>query len=359
MADEITVKENTLANSIKDTVFDGTTTDTQPNNGAAAATTTETKPDTTPAATTTTVPDDAAEFAFDSKAAATNGTTNGASNGTETKAIDWKEAIKNVKPEELLSHMGVDEWGQKFIDYRKKGGDPVKYLQAKGTDWAKVNDIDVVRDDFARKYPTLSPDKIQKLFDKEIASKYSLNDEDEESKELGKIRLEADAHELRQKRIEEASNFQIPGATKPEQETVPDIRPMYMNSQATKDLLQNKKVVAEGSKDGYKFTFNVNDAQPLLDVWLDGETSAKYLFDEKGNPDIQRQSLMSLVAMNPKFVIDSLIDFGRKIERKSRLNSPENGAEEGKTTPVPGSESQPDWSKAREGKVGNHVSRTE
>lgn len=356
MADEVQViaKDSTIAESIIDSVFDAP--GELPAETAAPDTPAEESVEKAEESTTPNAPEaalsDAADFSFTEPAAPT---TPAKAEAEPQKPLNVKEVIAAFKRDELLEALGLDKFDIEFTTYRKNGGDPYKYLAAKTTDWTKVSDVDIMKAELKAEYPMFSQDKLDKLYSEKIYKKYGLTeDASEDESEYGKILLEADAYKARQKRIEEDSKLVIPDTIQAAQEEkVPDLRPMYMENPSIKQIIESKKVVADGGADGYKFNFKVSNPQVLVDFWVDPQASGKYLFNEKGEPDVDKQMFMSLVGIDHKQVIKQLIDYGRNYERSERLKTSQGGGQ--KQSVIPASTNAPDWSNAKDGRVGSHI----
>ena len=49
----------------------------------------------------------------------------------ENKVTDWRTALKQADPKEVLKELGYDDFTLEFAEFRKNGGDPYAYLEAK------------------------------------------------------------------------------------------------------------------------------------------------------------------------------------------------------------------------------------
>lgn len=233
---------------------------------------------------------------------------------------DWREAIKGVDKNELLKELGVefDEFDIEFAKYRKSGGDPYKYLEAKTFDYNKVSDLDLMKSEFAKKYAHLTPEEQSYLFNK----KYGVTDLDDEDVKIDKnIALKADAHEVRQARIAEQQKFKIPEATVQPQQPVDDkteqVKQYVVQHEATKNLLTSKRVEVGGG-----FKFQINKPESLTDIVLNG--NSKYTTNEKGEPDLGKLYKIALyTAMGEKYD-EYLINYGKSLAQKAIIEEGQN-----------------------------------
>lgn len=227
---------------------------------------------------------------------------------------------------------GTDEFIKEFAEFRKNGGDPYKYLEAKTFDWNKVTDEDIAMQDLAKQYPTLSEDDLKVLFE----NKYKTSDEfTEDEKRVAGVLLKADAAKGRSERIEESKKFVIPNIEpkagmvsvseieKQQAEAVEQGRAFVVEHELTKSLLQSKKVTVDAGEFG-KFNLGIENPNELIGFMNDKEVYQKYSLTPEGKPDMEKAYLSALLHINPKGFIKSFINYGKEMAAKSIIEEGRN-----------------------------------
>ena len=246
--------------------------------------------------------------------------------------IDWRDAIKTVDKKELAKELGLDDFDLEFVEYRKRGGDPSKYLEAKSFDWNKVNDIDVVKAGLKNEFPTLNNEQINKLFEK----KYSQNElADDDDREMGSILLQAEAHKLRQAKIEEQQRFKLPEPIQQQQTAQVDnsakeqaeynakINQFFATHEQTQNLINSKRVAIDLGDAG-QFNFNVDRPEMLLKAITDGQTWQKITATPQGEPDVQKLLKIAKYAFNPDAHDKALFNYGKSFGLKGIVKEGQN-----------------------------------
>lgn len=283
---------------------------------------------------------------------------------TSAAPSDWKQALKAADRKEVMKELGLpelDDFDIEFSKFRKNGGDPYKYLEAKAFDWTKVNDNDVAKNDLQNSYPNLSPDKLQKLFENRFKQGEQFTEEEEE---LGLIELEGYAHSVRQKKIAEQQSFKIPETPKPEQAAMDvqeairqqqaqhaEAAAQFMNThEATKKLIADKRVTYDAGN-GENFHFNVKNPTQLVDIVQNG--FGKHTTNEKGEPDLTALYQIGLFAMNRQKVIKDLINYGKTLQLKAQIEDGQNAGRPDGRVPVQSNVSEKElWKNPRETTFG-------
>ena len=265
-------------------------------------------------------------------------------NTQSQSTLSWKETLKKLSAQEKIEaakELGFDDFDLNFSDARKRGVDPAKYIYAKAIDWNKVSDTDLLKNDYRSKFPNATPAQIDKL----IARQYNQTDiSDEEDKELGSLMMQADARKIREQKIVEANNFVIPEKIEPQtdenyaqfkkdQEQLNIGREGYKRflaeHEATKNLLQNKRVAIPIGKDGKVFNINIDKPEAINTALTDnGTTWKKLMQNDKGEPDIFKQQMTILFAANPYKFIDDIFGYGKAQGMKSKIEENNNASRE-------------------------------
>lgn len=279
--------------------------------------------------------------------------------------LSWKNAIKQANIDEVLKEAGLDDFDIEMFKHRKNGGNAYDYLAAKSVDYNKISDEEVLKTDIAKKYPHLTADEHNYLFNK----KYGIGelDEDDIKQEKG-INKKADAYTLRQSLIAEQQKFKIA-------EPVPNSQPnnaqeqqkqielqkqqreaemqFYNNHEATKNLMTSKRVAIDLGDAG-KFNFKIDKPEFLLQAMTDGTTISKLMSNEKGEPDIQALQEMTLFALNRKQFVQDILNYGKSLGVKSLVDEGQNAKRPNGQTPTVTTDSpKAAWSRAAAGKFGS------
>lgn len=281
---------------------------------------------------------------------------------------DWKAALKSADRKEILKELGISEFADEINEHIKKGGKPADYITAKGINWNEVPDLDLVRADFDAKYPNLTKEEKAYLFNKKYVANIDIDDE--EIVMSKGIDLKTAAYDIRQKRIAEQQSFKIPEVEQPEQDADyiswkqsqqelnthrESFKNFLSNHEATKNLLQNKRVAIKVDDKGNTFNFGVNKPEAILNALTDGgNTWRKLMNNAQGEPDIQKQHLVMLFASDPERFVGQIFNYGKMQGVKQKVTENSN--------PLPPSGTQPRnevtttereaWKNAKSSKLG-------
>ena len=270
---------------------------------------------------------------------------------------DWKSELKKANPKDILKELGYDDFVADFAEYRKNGGDAYKYLEARAFDWETVSHQDLILDELKLQYPHLSEDKVERLYQAKYRQSDMASDED---REVGLIQLEADAEIVRQKRVNEQKEFQIPEAAatqeavnmqamyeeqrKLESEQAQKVLQFFQEHEATKNLYQSKRVAIDLGDNG-KFNFNIDKPENLMSVALDSEKWQRAISVNpqeadvnKLIPDVAKLQKIALVAMNPNYEKD-LVNYGKSLGLKAIVEEGQNARRPIGNTPAQPNES--------------------
>lgn len=262
----------------------------------------------------------------------------------KANTVSWKEAIKTADRKELLKEVGLDDFDIEFIEYRKQGNDPYKYLEAKAFDWTKVSDVDVVKNEYQKQYPNLNAEQIERLINNEFKQH---DNADEQEREDGAIMLQAKAYNLRQQRIEEQKKFQIPTVTtqqeantlqasleqkqiEEQQRQQYDAYMKFVNEHpSTKSLLEGKRVTVNLGEGVNPFNFNVDNPEMLQSVAF-GKNWVRAIAENPGEPDesklipdVAKLQKIALVALNPNYEKD-IFNYGKSMGLKAIVEEGQN-----------------------------------
>ena len=301
------------------------------------------------------------ESSFSFEAPAQETTETQAATVTEQPTTDWREVLKNIDKKEVAKELGLNDFALELNEYLENGGSAEDYLHAKAFNWDNVSHRDLVIMDLKSKYPTLSEDKLQRLFESQYGqSEYASEDD----KELGAIRMEADAERLRMAKKQEQQKFKLP---EPKQAAQPQVnqaeieaqqqaalesaRQYYLNHEVTKNLFDSKKVAVSVGEYG-TFNFKVDKPEELIRVITDADVWQKVTSTPQGEPDVAKLQRIALAAVNPNYERD-LINYGKSLGVKSLLEEGHNAARPQRNIPAASNVTEAEaWKNARSGKLG-------
>jgi hypothetical protein len=285
-----------------------------------------------------------------------DGETEGKVNSASAAIADWKEELKKANPKDILKELGYDDFLADFAEYRKNGGDAYKYLEARAFDWDTVSHQDLILDELKSQYPHLTEDKVERLYQAKYKQSDMASDDD---REVGLIQLEADAELVRQKRVTEQKQFQIPEPARMQEANTQamyeeqrkleidqsqKIIQFFQEHEATKNLYQSKRVAIDLGDNG-KFNFNIDKPENLMSVALDSEKWQRAISVNpqeadvsKLIPDVAKLQKIALVAMNPNYERD-LVNYGKSLGLKAIVEEGQNARRPIGNTPAQPNES--------------------
>lgn len=262
---------------------------------------------------------------------------------TET-AVSWKDAIKGVDPKELYQELGFDDFDIEFSEYRKKGGDPYRWLEAKTRDWTKIPDTDVIRASLKDQYPDLSAEDFEVIASDYLETRFPdpkpldelATDEEkaayDKQKRIVDLKRKTEADQLRKKFAEADSKYSIPEKKDDTQARLleesekakREFTEMMLSDEATQKLKQLKKISAGDGEEMYQTEVNPDE---ILGYVNDGKFFSLFSKqNEKGDPIFDFDLLYSTInyAMNRKGFEKGLIDYGKTLGIKKESDEIHN-----------------------------------
>ena len=97
-----------------------------------------------------------------------------------------------------------------FLNTWKTGGDVTGYLREMTTDYNKLSAEEVMRHHIRQSYPKADERQLEILYRTKVVNAYNLNSDDSDELEEGKLLLEAEAEQFREKYIESQKEFLLP-----------------------------------------------------------------------------------------------------------------------------------------------------
>ena len=164
--------------------------------------------------------------------------------------------------------------------------------------------------------PTLSDRAIERLYQRDVINKYSLDQDkfEEDEVELGKELLKADADKLRNTFVDEQKKFIEPvvSETKEKAENQKIERSEWESTvktnKTTKDVLNNKRILISFKDE--TFSYEVDNPQELQEMTIDNNKFFNLFSDGQGNVDFDKWYRVLTYAADPETYEQSLISHG-------------------------------------------------
>ena len=232
-----------------------------------------------------------------------------------------------------------DDYIKNAVEYYNKTGSLTPYLEATSVNYGELSDEQIMRRELEQANPTLSAKAIERLYNRDIVNKYSLDEDkyDQEEVELGKELLKADATKLRDKFVDEQKNFTQPEIEKTEEnETVDNTAQMekwtetVSSNDFTKDVLENKRILIDYNDE--KFAYEVENPEELQAMTVDNNKFFALFKDDKGNVDFDKWYRVLAYASDPEVYDSSLIAHGQELGQEKVVSDLKNPTKPTKST---------------------------
>lgn len=263
--------------------------------------------------------------------------------GFDEKTVDFVKDLKELDPKMVA-----------FLNTWKSGGDVTGYLRELTTDYTKLSAEEVMRHHIRQSYPKADERQLEVLYRTKVVNAYNLNSDDEEALEEGKLLLEAEADQYREKYIENQANFLLPKPQEAKME-IPDTKVQEQmeaerkfneaykgqvdNNPLTKNIITNKVLpVGDGES---KFNFPVEPGE-VLDVLYNnnnkfGEAMWENKVDANGTtsmiPKVGHQLLVATVAKYGMDFINKLAEHYTSLGANKAIAPIENARPPENTNP--------------------------
>ena len=221
-----------------------------------------------------------------------------------------------------------DDYIKSAVEYYNKNGSLTPYLEATSVNYEEMSDEQIMRRNLIAEHPTLSKKAIERLYQRDIVNKYSLDEDkfDEEEVELGKELLKADASKLRKTYVDEQKNFTAPAKTEETEVDQNAINEEWFKTVAsnenTKDILESKRILVEHN--GEKFSYEVDDPKKLEEMTKDNNKFFELFKDGDGNIDFSKWYRVLAYATDPDVYDSSLISHGQELGQEKVVKDLKN-----------------------------------
>lgn len=250
----------------------------------------------------------------------------------EQKSFSLDEELKKIDKKELLKKAGLSDFEIELNEHISKGGKAEDYIVAKAIDYSQISDEDLVKQDLRKQYPDFTKDEINRLFNR----KYGVTDlMDEEEREDRLLELKADGSLKRKQKIEAQKSFKIPDnpilhtdeayeSWKKNQESQSQLMEQYRNyyntHEATKALNESKRVAINLGEGVAPFNFTIEQPEVITRALTDGGVIMnKLTTTQSGEPDVEKQQLITLFSFNPKKFVQDIFKYGQSMGVRKEL----------------------------------------
>ena len=231
------------------------------------------------------------------------------SNGKAENLEDLFEDYKSLRESETVFK---DDFIKNAVAYYNENGTLNPYLEATAVNFTEMGDEQVMRYNLKKNNPTLSDRAIERLYQRDVINKYSLDEDkfEEDEVELGKELLKADADKLRNTFVDERKKFVEPvvSETKEKAENQKIERSEWENTvksnKTTKDVLDNKRILISFKDE--TFSYEVDNPQELQDMTIDNNKFFNLFSDGQGNVDFDKWYRVLTYAADPKLTNNRL-----------------------------------------------------
>lgn len=225
---------------------------------------------------------------------------------------------KEYSQDELWEKLGIDEGGKKIFD-AYKAGKLDEFVSIKNTDYDKMSDLELLRLDLAQKYPNMTKEKLDVLYNKKLSS-YGLSDEfDEEGMETGKILLEADMLSVRDGLKTKQKEYAIAAYQNPNQVSQEQLKAQqaefeaYVNNLPEFKKFETDRVVKFGNGE---VNFVAPNELDLKRATIDPEHFFSQFMEADKTLKSEKWIKAVTYANNAEMVEKALIDYGKALGRK-------------------------------------------
>ena len=265
------------------------------------------------------------------------------SNGKAETLEDLFEDYKILRESE---NVFKDDFIKNAVAYYNENGTLNPYLEATAVNFTEMGDEQVMRYNLKKNNPTLSDRAIERLYQRDVINKYSLDQDkfEEDEVELGKELLKADADKLRNTFVDEQKKFIEPvvSETKEKAENQKIERSEWestvKSNKTTKDVLDNKRILISFKDE--TFSYEVDNPQELQEMTIDNNKFFNLFSDGQGNVDFDKWYRVLTYAADPETYEQSLISHGIGLGQEKVVKDLKNPSKVTKGQKSPGR--QPD-----------------
>lgn len=235
-----------------------------------------------------------------------------------------------------LAEINKDPFLKGFIEHYMANGNANAYLEARGVDWDKKDDLDILKNKFERENSDLDPKIREKIWRRKLADEYKikpdLTQEEMESEdyEIAQGLLKRDANKARSEFKETQKKFQVV-ERKPQEQTQQAFDPAAYKKQvlAEKDIdaFMKSKLLKLGIKNdsGQSFGYEPTNPEGIIEMMVDDRKFLRTFYNpETRQVDRTKQAKIYAYSMDPDGYEQQLVDFGKQLGLEERLKEVKN-----------------------------------
>ena len=222
-----------------------------------------------------------------------------------------------------------DDYIKGLVDYYTKTGDIKPYVDAMSKNYDEMSAESILRENYREQYPKLTNAQFEKLFQKELKSKYNLDEEnyDDEDSELSKALMENDAEKLRIQFKERQTKFAAPP-----DEPQPNREEQF---EQWKEIVNQDNFVSKFKQepkftlkyDNNEFNIEVQEANDVVEAaFNDQKIFQNFLVGKGENAKVDFEKFLKTYyyAKNPEAFEKRLIEFGKNLGQGKILDDLQN-----------------------------------
>lgn len=217
-----------------------------------------------------------------------------------------------------------------LIEHYEAHGNIDAYYEAKGVDWDKKDHLDVLKAQFDKENSDLDPKIREKIWKRELASKYMIKDDlSEEELESDDYRiaqelLKRDANKVRESFKDSQKKYQAPEKkeTAPQQQFDPEAYKQKLLQEKPVQSFVKNKLLPLGLKDGTGKTLGFEPKNPdqIIEMMVDDRKFWGLFVDPKTKQvDYTKLAKAYAYVQDPDFYEQSLVNLGKNLHLEERL----------------------------------------
>lgn len=235
-----------------------------------------------------------------------------------------------------VAEIDKDPFLKGFIDHYLATGNANAYLENKGVDWDKRDDLSVIRARFEKENAGLSEKGREIMWRRRLADTYKIKPDltqeemDSEDYQLGQEILKRDADVARGEFKDTQKKFQVVDRKQEEQQTQkfdPQAYKKQILAEKEVEAFMKNKLLKLGIKNdsGVSFGFEPENPDQIIEMMVDDRKFLGTFFDfNTKKVDRIKQAKIYAFAQNPDAYDQQLVEFGKNQLLEQRLKEDKN-----------------------------------
>jgi hypothetical protein len=235
-----------------------------------------------------------------------------------------------------FDHLAKDEFLNGFINHYLSTGNASAYLEAKGVDWDKKDDVEVLRLKFENEYADLDEKTREKLWKREVADKYKIKSDLSEEElasddyQIAQGLLKRDAKKIREEFKESQKKFQIvdkqQGATTENKFNPETYKREILKEKEIASFLKSKLLtLSVKDESGQSYGYEHENPEQIIEMMVDDRKFLSTFYDFKSKKvDRAKQAKIYAFASDIAAYENQLVEFGKSLGLEDRLKEEKN-----------------------------------